>query len=305
MNTYPQGRTIPGVTHHRVAVNGTSLHYVAAGKAGSPIVLVHGFPESWWAFHKLIPLLASQHRVFAVDLRGFGDSDCADAGHSSAIAAQDLRQFVRALDVGAVYLTAQDISGGAAFRFAAQHPEQVLSFTGIEMGLAGFGLEALADVAKGGAWHIGVLATPGIPEMLLAGRERAFIGEFMFPALCATPDAITLQDIEEFVRGYSRPGGWRGATGLYGAMLKEGDEIVTLAQAGRLTAPVLAIGAGGGGFTAHTMTSAAAGRPVKSVKLEGVGHYAALEAPQAVARALVEFLREVDGRAPRADMGSG
>jgi pimeloyl-ACP methyl ester carboxylesterase len=48
-------------------VNGTELHYVSAGSKGSPVLLVHGFPESWWAFHKLIPLLSRSHRVFAVD----------------------------------------------------------------------------------------------------------------------------------------------------------------------------------------------------------------------------------------------
>tara|TARA_R110000751_G_scaffold174635_1_gene280960 strand:- start:241 stop:588 length:348 start_codon:yes stop_codon:yes gene_type:complete len=46
---------IPGVTHHRVAVNGTNLHYVYAGTTGSPILLVHGWPETWWTFHRLTP----------------------------------------------------------------------------------------------------------------------------------------------------------------------------------------------------------------------------------------------------------
>ena len=53
-------------------------------RAGSPILLVHGFPETWWAFRKVIPLLAERHRVFAVDLRGFGDSEQADGDYSSA-----------------------------------------------------------------------------------------------------------------------------------------------------------------------------------------------------------------------------
>jgi hypothetical protein len=61
-----------------------------------------------------------------------------------------------------------------------------MSFTAIEMSLAGFGLEALADVTHGGAWHIGVLAAPGIAEMLLAGREREFLGNFAFPAIIIT-----------------------------------------------------------------------------------------------------------------------
>ena len=137
------------------------------------------------------------------------------------------------LGVGPVHLTGQDISGATVFRLATTHPQDVLSFTAIEMGLPGFGLETLADVTHGGTWYIGVLAAPGIPEMLLAGREREFLGGFAFPAMSATPGAITSADIDEFVRTYSRPGGWRGATGLYQSMLQEGPEIKALAETAR------------------------------------------------------------------------
>ena len=81
--------------------------------------------------------------------------------------------------------------------------------------------------------------------MLLAGREREFLGQFAFPAMSATPGAITDTDIDEFVRTYSRPDGWRGAIGLYQSMLQEGDEIATLVAGHKLNIPVLAIGAGG------------------------------------------------------------
>ena len=79
------------------------------------------------------------------------------------------------------------------------------SYTAIETGLPGFGLEMLADVTHGGAWHIGVLAAPGIPELLLAGRERAFLAEYAIPSLTATPDAFTDVDVDEFARSYARP----------------------------------------------------------------------------------------------------
>ena len=88
----PPGATIPGVKHHLAGVNATKLHYVSAGDSGSPILLVHGWPETWWAFRKLIPLLAQTHRVFALDLRGFGDSSSADAEYGEAVAAEDLHR---------------------------------------------------------------------------------------------------------------------------------------------------------------------------------------------------------------------
>jgi pimeloyl-ACP methyl ester carboxylesterase len=169
----------------------------------------------------------------------------------------------------------------------------LVSFTAIEMGLPGFGLEMLADVTHGGTWHIGVLAAPGIPKMLLAGREREFLAEFAFPAMSATPGTITDADINEFVRTYSRPDGWRGAIGLYRSMLQEGDEIATLVATHKLSIPVLAIGAGGGEFTFATMNQVVGG-PIPSVTLEGVGHYAVLEAPSKVADTLLNFFSTVD-----------
>ncbi|MEV4807388.1 alpha/beta hydrolase [Nonomuraea sp. NPDC049421] len=292
MTVTPAGATLPDVTHHRVAVNGTTLHYVAAGTSGSPILLVHGFPETWWTFHKLIPLLAAGHRVFAVDLRGFGDSDNGPGEYDSATAAEDLHLLIEHVGVGPVHLTGQDISGATVFRLAATHPDDVLSLTAIEMGLAGFGLETLADVTRGGAWHIGALTTPGIPELLLAGREREFLGRYAFPAMTATPDAFTDADLDEFVRAYARPDGWRGAIGLYRSMLREGSEIRALAEAPGLRTPVLAVGAGGGPFTADTMSQAASSE-ITSVHLDGVGHYVAMEAPEALAKAFLDFIEGV------------
>jgi pimeloyl-ACP methyl ester carboxylesterase len=284
---------VAGIARHTAEVNGTTLHYVAAGFTGSPILLVHGFPETWWAFHKLIPLLAKSHRVFAVDLRGFGDSSIADDNFDSATAAEDLHQLVGQLGLGPVHLSGQDISGATVFRLAATHPEDVRSFIAIEMGLAGFGLEALGDVTHGGSRHIGVLAAPGIPELLLVGREREFLGDWAFPSMTAVPGSITAADIDEFVRAYSRPGGWRGAAGLYRSMLAEGDEITTLAATRPLSMPALTVGAGGGPFTAATVSQITR-HDVRSVQLDGVGHYAALEAPDALAAAILDFVGAVD-----------
>jgi pimeloyl-ACP methyl ester carboxylesterase len=236
----------------------------------------------------LKPFAAGIERV-----RGFGDSDNEPGEYDSKTSAEDLHRLIAQLDVGPVHLTGQDISGATVFRLATTHPQDVLSFTAIEMGLPGFGLEMLADITHGGAWHIGVLAAPGIPEMLLAGREREFLGRFAFPAMSATPGAITDTDIGEFARTYSRPDGWRGAIGLYQSMLREGAEIKTLAESPGLTVPVLAVGAGGGPFTAGTMTQAAA-TEVSSVTLDGVGHYAAMEAPGELAKAILGFAATVD-----------
>ncbi|WP_182112868.1 MULTISPECIES: alpha/beta fold hydrolase [unclassified Actinotalea] len=281
------------VAHHTVAVGGTRLHHASAGEAGSPVLLVHGFPESWWAFHRLIPRLAARHRVVAVDLRGFGDSACDDGPYGSATSAADLHALVAHLGLGPVHLLGQDVSGATVVRLAAEHPDDVLSLTAVEMGLAGFGLEALADPTRGGSWHVGALAAPGVPELLLAGRERELLAQWWFPAMTAVPGAVGPADVDELARGYARPGGWRGAAGLYRSVLTEGDELRALLGAAPLRVPVLAVGGGGGEFTARTMAQVSAG-DVVDVRLDGVGHHVALEAPGALAAAMLDFLAGVD-----------
>jgi pimeloyl-ACP methyl ester carboxylesterase len=289
----PAGATIPGVTHHRADVHGAQLHFVSAGTSGSPILLIHGWPETWWAFHKVIPMLAATHRVFAVDLRGFGDSSTADGDYDAATAAEDMHHLVEHLGVGPVHVLCQDISGGLGFRFAATHPDDVLSFTAIESTLAGFGLESLADVAHGGSWHVGFLGAPGIPTMLLAGHERELIADWAYPMMTAVQGSITEGDIDEFTRAYARPNGWRGTEGLYRSIFTDAGQTRALAESRPLTVPVLTVDAFSTSFTEQTFRQVAAGR-VTSVRLKEVGHLVAQEAPEALAAAVLEFVERVD-----------
>jgi pimeloyl-ACP methyl ester carboxylesterase len=291
--TTPTGATITGVTHHRAAINGTRLHYVSAGDGGSPILLIHGWPETWWAFRNVIPALAATHRVFAVDLRGFGDSDPADDGFDAATAAEDVHHLVRHLGVGPVHVVCQDLSGGLVFRFAATHPSDVLSFTAVEAGLAGFGLEMLADVGHGGSWHVGLFASAGIPELLVAGRERRLLADWAFPAMTAVKDAITDADIDEFARSYARPNGWRGSEGLYRSIFTDDGQTRTLAESRPLAVPVLTVDGVNAPFTEQTFRQVAAGT-VTSVRIAGVGHLVAQEAPEALSAAILEFTRQAD-----------
>lgn len=283
----------PAVTHHSVHVNGIDLHYVASGEQGSPVLLVHGFPETWQAFDEVIPLLARRHRVFAVDLRGFGRSGAADETFGSAVAAADLAALVESLGVGPVHLLGQDLSGPTTYRLAAVRGDLVRSWTAVETGLPGFGLEMLADVTHGGAWHIGVLAAPGVPEMLLVGRERPFIADSFIPSLTASADAVDHAQVDALVSAYEISG-FAGAAGLYRSMLSEADDIKALA-ARPLEVPVLAVGGGSGDFTSASVGPAARDLSVASV--DGVGHFVAMEAPDRLAGELLAFYERVEGRA--------
>ena len=289
----PAGATIPGVTHHLADVNGARLHYVSAGASGSPVVLVHGWPESWWAFRKLIPLLAETHRVFAVDLRGFGDSSTADSGYDHATAAKDLHHLVRHLGAGPVHFLCQDASGGPGFRFAATHPDEVLSFIAVETTLVGYGLESFADVAHGGSWHVGFLGTPGIPTLLLPGRERDLLAGWAYPMMTAVKGSVTEDDLDEFTRTYARQDGWRGTEGLYHSIFTDDGQTRALAEKQPLTVPVLTVASVSAPFTEQTFRQVTAGT-VTSVRLEGVGHLIAQEAPEALSAAILEFTGHVD-----------
>ena len=289
----PAGATIPGVTHHLADVNGGRLHYVSAGTSGSPILLIHGWPETWWAFHKAIPMLAATHRVFAVDLRGFGDSSTADGSYDHATAAEDLHHLVQHLGAGPVHLSCQDASGGPGFRFAATHPDEVRSLIAIETTLAGYGLESLADVAHGGSWHVGFLGTPGIPTMLLPGRERDLLAGWAYPMMTAVEGSVTEDDLDEITRTYARPDGWRGTEGLYHSIFTDDGQTRALAEKQPLTVPVLTVGSISAALTEQTFRQVTAGQ-VTSVRLEGVGHLVAQEAPEALAAAIEEFTANVD-----------
>jgi pimeloyl-ACP methyl ester carboxylesterase len=305
----PAGATIPGVTHHRTRLNGVDLHYVEAGSAGdsgSTVLLVHGWPETWWAFRALIPLLAESHHVVAVDLRGFGDSGTStdsstsnDTGTGTAADfteqafAHDLHELVTHLASGPVHLVTQDISGGLAFRFAATHPDEVLSFTAIESSLAGFGLEALADVNAHGSWHVGFLGTPGIPSLLLPGRERELLAEWAYPMMNATDGAILPADLDEFLRTYSRPGAWRGTEGLYRSLFTDAGATRALAEASPLTVPVLTVDGANAPFTELSFRPVAAG-DFTAIRIDDVGHLVAQEAPAALAEALLGFAGGID-----------
>ncbi|WP_236795655.1 alpha/beta fold hydrolase [Amycolatopsis sp. GM8] len=287
--------TIPEVTHEYSTLNGARLHYVRAGESGSPVLLVHGFPETWWAFHKLIPLLAARHRVFAVDLRGFGESSNDEGHYDSATSAEDLRCLIDALGLGPVHLTGQDLSGPVTDRLAAKGREYVRSYAPIETGITGFGLEKFMDVTKGGAWHFGFFAAPGIADMVLPGHEREFLTQYAYEGFTEIKGAIGEPDIDEFIRTYSRPDGFRGTTGLYASMLREADEMRALAER-PLETPILAVGTlgnrGHGDLTVKTMKQVA--RDVRSVMIPESGHFVAMEVPDRLAGELLPFFADAD-----------
>jgi len=89
-------------SHHTASVNGIQLHYVIGGH-GDPVVLLHGWPETWYAWHKVMPALAKNYTVIAPDLRGLGDSSKPTTGYDGKTVAEDIHQLVTQLGFKSIY----------------------------------------------------------------------------------------------------------------------------------------------------------------------------------------------------------
>ncbi|MFJ9033435.1 alpha/beta fold hydrolase [Streptomyces sp. NPDC102274] len=113
---------IEGFSSGFAEVNGIRLHYVAGGQ-GYPLVLLPGWPRTWYQFHKIMPPLAEHYRVIAVDLRGMGDSDKPATGYDKKPMAQDIYELIRALGYSKVNIAGEDIGAMVAYSFAANRPE--------------------------------------------------------------------------------------------------------------------------------------------------------------------------------------
>ena len=102
-------------------VNGTTLHYVREGQ-GPPVILVHGFPQDWYEYHAILPRLAKQFTVIAVDLRGVGGSAVAPDGYDAATMAEDVYQLALTLELQGVYVVGHDIGGMVTYAFVRRYP---------------------------------------------------------------------------------------------------------------------------------------------------------------------------------------
>src|ERR1700686_534213 len=110
-----QGRTSPLATglgmefaSETATVNGTTLHYVRGGK-GPAVILIHGFPQDWSEYHTIMPRLAKQFTVIAVDLRGVGGSTATSGGYDAANMAEDVHQLASVLKLERVYIVGHDL----------------------------------------------------------------------------------------------------------------------------------------------------------------------------------------------------
>ena len=97
-------------SHHTTTVNGIQLHYVIGGQ-GDPVVLLHGWPETWYEWRHVMPALAKNYTVIAPDLRGHGDSSKPPTGYDGKTLAEDIYQLVTKLGYKSIFLVGHDVGG--------------------------------------------------------------------------------------------------------------------------------------------------------------------------------------------------
>ncbi|MBV9795755.1 MAG: alpha/beta fold hydrolase [Actinobacteria bacterium] len=275
----------PGFTSQRRSVGDTELHYVIGG-AGTPVVLVHGFPGTWYAWREVMPRLAERHTVVAVDLRGLGDSEPGTQPADTVTDAGDLHGLVAGLGLGPVRLAGQDWGGSAAFAFAAAHPDQVRRLAVLEAMPAG----PWTDPGSGGPWFVGFHQLPDLPERMVAGRERAYL-DWFYRAYSATPGVPDPAAVDEYVRCYSRPGAMASAFARYRGVGRQ-IEHNTRQLSQPLGRPVLAVGGERvfGAAVAQNLRHGAS--EVRQEVLAGCGHYVSEERPAELAGLLLSFFNE-------------
>ncbi|MEF8887313.1 MAG: alpha/beta fold hydrolase, partial [Haloarculaceae archaeon] len=112
----------PEPTHGSAYVNGVELHYVRAGE-GPPLLLLHGWPQTWYEWREVIPPLAEEYTVIAPDLRGMGDSGKPREGYDKRTVADDTRELVHELGFEEVAVVGHDWGMPTAYAYAARYRE--------------------------------------------------------------------------------------------------------------------------------------------------------------------------------------
>jgi pimeloyl-ACP methyl ester carboxylesterase len=288
----PTERETPDVdlTHHTATVNGVRLHYVTAGR-GEPVVLLHGWLQTWREWRQVIPALARHFRVLAPDLRGFGDSDKPLTGYDARTLAEDVFQLVTHLGYREVSLVGHDMGALPAYALAAEHRGTVRRLVWLEEPVPGFGLEeaVAASWPQGLMWWFAFNMVPDLPEALVAGREREFLSYF-FRKFSYDPTAVPAEDIDEYVRCYAAPGGWRGGLGCYRALPQTAGQLKAFART-PLAIPILVVGGEHSlGRNVEQMLRPL-GTDVRGAVIERCGHFVPDERPDRLGDCLLTFLR--------------
>ncbi len=274
---------------------GLRLHYVVGGNATATVVLIHGFPQTWWEWRDVIPdLLDAGFRVVAPDYRGAGDSWRPPTGYDKQTMARDIRTLVRehlAIDEP-VAVVGHDIGLMVAYAYAQAFRDEVTRLVVIDAPLPGTSVfDRLRCDPR--VWHFAFHGARDIAELLVSGRERQYLQAF-FNARIGDPSAIGAEDFDQYVSAYEAPGAMRAGFEVYRAFDRDAhDNRAWLKRNGRLDVPVLAVGGdmSTSGVLMESMMQEVAGT-VDALVLPRTAHWIPEEQPTTLTTAIIRFLRE-------------
>ncbi|GHF00419.1 hydrolase [Streptomyces spiralis] len=265
------------------------LHAVTGGE-GPALLLLAGWPQTWYAWRLLMPALARDFTVVAVDPRGVGLSDKPLDGYDTGTLAGDMVALMDALGHQRFAMVGHDVGMWTGYALAADHPDRLVRLAVAEAAIPGlsptpplFGSQEANDRL----WHFAFNRLTGVNEQLVSGRERLYFGhQFATKSAKALPD-YAVQHYVDIIA--ADPEALRSSFEFYRAL------DTTIAQnhkrkTRRLSLPVLAIGGAENLGASVGATMKLAADDVESVVLPECGHYPAEEAPDAMLSALTAFL---------------
>ena len=218
---------IQGVTHHRAFVNGIQMHYMLAGPAGAPpVVLLHGWPETSYAWRKQSPALSENYRLIVPDLRGYGASDKPASGYDKRSMALDIKELLEHCGISKTVMIGHDRGARVTTRFVKDYPEMVdricvmdniptrIVFETMSGRPTGTDISP-AQMAKG-YWFFNFNQIVDLPEALIAGREEIWLRHWL-SSWSYNRELFSDDEVAEYVKAYSQPGALRGSFNDYRA----------------------------------------------------------------------------------------
>ncbi|WP_226570890.1 alpha/beta fold hydrolase [Mangrovibacter yixingensis] len=285
---------LPGFSHHFVTVDGMRLHYVSGGNPqGEPLLLLAGFPQSWYAWHKVMAQLADRYRIIAPDLPGQGDSDKPQFGYDTQSLAEKIHGLMQQLAMEHYYLAAHDVGAWVAWPYAMRYSQQVTRLALLDAGIPGItlpdSLPATPDKAWK-TWHFAFHLLPDLPEALITGREEVYLTWFL-RRKTASPMVFSDTDIAEYTRLLQQNGALRAGLAPYREITASARQNRTLREQGKLQVPLLAISADQGSITDMATPLREFADDVTGITIANSGHFIPDEQPDALSEALAAFFQ--------------
>src|SRR6267154_4994587 len=269
-----------------VDANGTKI-YVRSGGKGPAVVMLHGFGGTGDMWAPIAAKLVQDHTVIVPDLRGMGLSAHPDTGYTKKNEALDVAAVLDHLTVEKVDLVTHDIGNMVGYAFAAQYPDRVTRWVVIDAPLPGIG-DWDNIIRSPVLWHFNFRG-PDV-ERLVKGRERIYLDRF-WNELSADPKKIDEETRSHYAKLYARSHAMHDAFEQFGAFSQDAiDNKALLAQGGKITMPVFAIGAEKSFGTAMADDLRFVATNVTGGIVPSSGHWIMEENPRATVKLVVEFL---------------